>query len=270
MNITAPLLFAVALLTAVPAHAQVATPDTAAAPGLRDVCADRPGKATPPCILDAGHSQIEIGLADAVFRRGHGAHETLTTLGASEIRFGLTPNLEAEVSWAPLIVDHIRGASDRTGSGDLTVGLRRALTAPGADGAAVSIQGFVTAPTATHGLGGGWTGGARLPVSAPLSKTLSLGLTPEVDVVRNASGGGAHLAASNAVSLGRTFGKASFGVEAWGAVDDDPSGRTYQASADLTAALLVGDSVQLDAGANVGLNRNTPDLELYLGFSRRF
>jgi Putative MetA-pathway of phenol degradation len=266
MNITAPLLFAAALLADLPAQAQTVAP--AAEPALRDLCADRPGKATPPCILDAGHTQIETGLADAVFLRGH---ETVTALGASEVRFGLTSNVEAEVAWAPVIVDHQRGASNVTGVGDLTLGFRRALTTPGADGPAVSIQAFVNAPTATHGLGaGGWTGGARLPVSAPLSKTLSLGLTPEVDVVRNASGGGTHLAASTAVSLGRSFGKASLGVEVWGAVDDDPSGRTYQASADLTAALAVGDNVQLDAGANFGLNRNTPDAEVYVGISHRF
>jgi hypothetical protein len=271
MNATAPLLFAAALLAAAPALAQTETSDAASTPSLRDLCADRPGKATPPCILDQGHAQIEIGLADAVFQGGQGVHETLTTLGASEVRFGLTPTLEAEVAWAPVIVDHNRGVRDVTGSGDLTLGFRRALTTPGADGAAVSIQGFVTAPTATHGLGaGGWTGGARLPVSAPLSKTLSLGLTPEADVVRNAAGGGTHLAASTAVSVGRSFGKASLGVELWGAVDDDPTGRTYQATADLTAALLIGDNVQLDAGANFGLNRNTPDAEVYVGVSRRF
>jgi hypothetical protein len=270
MKIIAPLLLTAALLAAVPARAQTATPD-AAAPALRDFCADRPGKATPPCILDAGHLQIETGLADAVFLRGHGRDETLTTLGASEIRFGLTSNLEAEIAWEPVIVDHNRGARDVTGVGDLTLGVRRALTIPGADGPAVSVQAYVTAPTATHGLGaGGWTGGARLPVAAALGKALSLGLAPEVDVARNASGGGTHIAASTALSLGRTFGKTTLGVEAWGAVDDDPAGRIYQASADLTAAVLVGDNVQLDAGANFGLNRRTPDAELYVGVSRRF
>jgi hypothetical protein len=254
-------LAALAMLAAGPGHAE----------GLRDFCADRPGKATPPCILDAGHSQIETGLLDAVFLRGRGVHETVYEFGASEFRLGLTDTLEAEVSWAPLIVDRQRGVGTVTGSGDVTMGLRRALTAPGAEGPAVSIQGVVTAPTATHDLGaGGWTGGARLPVSLPLSGAVSLGLTPEIDILRNSAGGGTHAAGSAVVSVGRTFGRLSLGVEAWGLVDDDPAQRTYQASADLTAALALGDNAQLDAGANVGLNRRTPDLELYVGVYRRF
>jgi hypothetical protein len=111
-------------------------------------------------------------------------------VSAGELRVGLTSNLEAEASWAPLIIDLQRGAANVTGTGDLTAGLRRALTTPGGDGAQASIQGYVTAPTATNGLGAGvWTGGARLPVQ-PLPMNLSLGLTPEVDVVRNVRAAG--------------------------------------------------------------------------------
>ena len=269
MNITDPLLFALALLTAAPACAQTAASDPAPGPALRDFCADRPGKATPPCILDAGHSQIEVGLADAVLL-GHGAHETLYTVSAGELRIGLTSTLEAEASWAPVIVDHQRGAPDVTGVGDLTVGLRRALIAPGGDGAQVSVQGYLTAPTATHGLGeAGWTGGARLPVTAPVAMNLSLDLAPEVDVVRTA-GGGTHLSWSTAAGVSRAFGKTTLGIEAWGQVDDAPRARAYQASADVTAAQLIGDNAQLDGGLNLGLNRRTPALEAYVGLSHRF
>jgi hypothetical protein len=149
--------------------------------------------------------------------------------------------------------------------------MRRALTTPGGDGPQVSIQGYVTAPTATHGLGaGGWTGGARLPIAVPLAKDLGLGLTPEVDVVRNADGAGTHLAWSTAAGISRAFGKLTLGVEAWGLIDDDPRARTYQASADFTAAQMVGENTQLDAGVYFGLNRQTPNAEAYVGISRRF
>lgn len=238
---------------------------------LRDFCADRPGKATPPCILDAGHVQIETGLADAVFRRSGGAHEDLYVLGASEIRFGLSPRLETEIAWAPVIVDHPRGSPQVTGVGDLTVGARWALTDPDAQGLAVSAQGFVNAPTATHGLGaGGWTGGFRTPIARPLPSGFSLGVTPEADVVRNAAGGGAHLAASTTVSISRGFGDTTLGAELWGQVDDDPAARTYQATFDLTAARAVGKNGQLDAGLNLALNHNTPDVEVYVGVAHRF
>ena len=244
---------------------------SAHAQALRDFCAERPGRATPPCILDTGHTQLEVGLADAVFARGGGAHEDAYTLGAAEIRFGLTPRVEAEAGWAPLTVDHQRGAGRRTGAGDAMFGLKGALTDPDADGAAVSLQGFVTAPTATHGLGaGGWTGGLRLPASIPLGSNTDLGLTPEIDVIRDAAGGGTHLAWIGAAGVSRAFGPMTLGAEVWGELDDDPAGKVRQASADFTAAYAVGGDAQLDAGVNLGLNRATPDIEVYAGIARWF
>jgi hypothetical protein len=44
--------------------------------------------------------------------------------------------------------------------------------------------------------------------------------------------------------------------------------RQYAAGA--SAAFLAGKDVQLDAGANFGLNRRTPDVEFYAGVSKRF
>ena len=243
----------------------------AAGQDLRDFCAQRPGRATPPCLLDAGHAQLEAGLADAVFERHDGAHEDLDTFAAAELRVGLTRRLEFEAGWSPWIVDSARDSARRTGVGDATFALLGALTDPDKAGAAVSLQGFVTAPTATHGLGaGGWTGGVRLPVAIPVTKDVSLGLTPEVDVLRNAAGGGTHLAWIGVASLGRAFGQLSLGAELWGEVEDEPAGEIRRATADLTAAVVLGKDLQLDAGANFGLNRATPNAEVYAGVTRRF
>ena len=237
---------------------------------LRDFCAQRPGKATPPCILDAGHAQLEVGLADAVFQRSGGAHEDTYALAAAELRVGLTRRFEVSAAWSPWIIDTTRGGDRLTGVGDATLALMGALTDPDGKGLAVSAEGFVTAPTATHGLGaGGWTGGLRLPISAPLGDS-SLGLAPEVDVLRDAGGGGTHLAWVGVGSLSHAFGSTTLGAELWGQIEDDPAATIRRASADLTAAVAVGKNVQLDAGANFGLNHATPNAEIYAGFSRRF
>jgi len=244
---------------------------SAVAGDLRDFCAERPGKATPPCILDAGRLQLETGLADAVFQRGAAGHEDTYTLGASELRYGLTRRTEIEAGWSPLIVDRARGSDRVTGVGDAVFGLRTALTDPDADGPAASIQGFVTAPTATHGLGaGGWTGGLRLPLAAPLGQNLDLGATPELDLVRDADGHGTHAALQGAMGLSHGFGPVTVGAEAWTQWDDDPARHTWQASFDLTAAVMAGKNAQFDAGANFGLNHATPDVEVYAGVARRF
>jgi hypothetical protein len=58
--------------------------------------------------------------------------------------------------------------------------------------------------------------------------------------------------------------------ELWGAWDFDPSGTVRQYSLDGAAAFLLSNNVQIDAGVNFGLNRNTPDVELYSGIAFRF
>jgi hypothetical protein len=255
-------LFAVLLLAAGAGRA--------AAQDSRALCAERPGKATPPCILDVGRVQAEVGLVDGAFSRGGGESHDVYALAAAELRFGLTSRSEAEVGWTPLIVDHLHGRGTRSGVGDLTFGGRVALTEPGAD-ALVSAQAFVNAPTATHGMGGGgWTGGARLPFAMPLPGDFGLGGSPEVDLVRDADGHGVHLAWSAALGVSRALGPLTLDAELWGLVDRDPAAHTREASVDLTAAYMVGPDLQLDAGANLGLNHATPDVEAYVGVARRF
>src|SRR5690349_11264245 len=116
----APALILAVLAIALPAAVQ--------AQELRPFCADRPGKVTPPCILDANHIQVETALADAVFVRHSGAHEDIYAFGVTELRYGFTARLEGEAAWTPLIVDRPKGAASTMGSGDATVGLRWSLT----------------------------------------------------------------------------------------------------------------------------------------------
>jgi hypothetical protein len=56
----------------------------------------------------------------------------------------------------------------------------------------------------------------------------------------------------------------------WGQWDGDPGGTGKQVGAQGSVAYLLSDRVQLDAGADFGLNRQTPDAELYAGVSKRF
>jgi hypothetical protein len=278
MRILALPFVALVLLATGAAQAQTAADPPAAAAtadapgdGLRDFCAQRPGRATPPCILDAGHLQIETGLVDAVFQHEGGVHEDTYAIGGSELRWGVSRRVELEASWTPWVVDQTRGQPHETGTGDASLAVMAALTDPDKMGVAVSAQGFVTLPTATHGLGaGGFTGGVRLPMAVPLNGGFSLGLTPEVDVLRNADGGGTHIAWTGVASLGRSFGPVSLGAELWGQAEAAPGGVIRRATADLTSALMIGKTLQLDAGANFGLNRQTPGAELYVGVSQRF
>src|SRR5436190_6834490 len=234
----------------------------AAAQELRPFCSERPGKATPPCILDAGHAQLEVGLADAVVQRGPDAY----TVGATELRLGVSRRAEVELGWTPLVVSH------GSGTGDGSLGLRWALSDPDRQaGLAASAQLFATAPLATHGMGaGGWTGAVRLPLAVSLNDDVSLDATAEADLLRDMDGRGTHGGASLTLGVSRAFGPTSLGAELWGFVDDAPAGRTHQYSVDFTAAREIGKNAQVDVGANLGLNHATPDVEVYAGVARPF
>lgn len=58
--------------------------------------------------------------------------------------------------------------------------------------------------------------------------------------------------------------------EIWTSQNFDPGGTVRQYSYDLSLAWLPQPTLQFDTGANVGLNRNTPDLVAYLGIATRF
>ncbi len=111
----------------------------AQAQDLREFCAQRPGRATPPCILDAGHLQLEVGLADAVLQRHGGDHEDTDTYLAPALRLGLTRRFELEASAIPYVLDAARGSGRTKGVGDTTFGLLGAITDPDGEGPAVSV-----------------------------------------------------------------------------------------------------------------------------------
>src|SRR5438552_7676042 len=64
--------------------ARAGTPDAS-----RDLCPDRPGKGTPPCILDVGHWQLEVGAVDFQHGQAAGVTTDAWSWGGLEARLGL-------------------------------------------------------------------------------------------------------------------------------------------------------------------------------------
>ncbi|MBO9707244.1 MAG: transporter [Caulobacter sp.] len=244
----------------------------------RDFCADRPGKGSPPCVMDRGRFQAELGVADAAFSRGGGASVDDVTYGGLELRLGLTDRVEGQLAWNAY--EHVRAkdrasgqASVADGVGDLTAAVRWSLKNPGGDGVSLAVQPFVSAPVGSDGIGSGaWEGGVVVPVSLPLNGAWSLSLSPQIDARADSDGSGRHAGFGGAIGVGRSFGPVSLGAELWADRDLDPGGHVTQASFDLTAAWqppAVRD-LQLDLSAYAGLNSDTPDLELVVGVAKRF
>jgi hypothetical protein len=247
----------------------------AAAADEQPICADRPGKATSACTVPAGHWQVETGLADWTLDRSGGERDTSLVLGETTMKYGLTDHSDIELDVTPWQRATSRGPSFRdsaSGIGDLNVIYKHELT-PNDAALQVTLYPYVKIPTAKRPLGNReWEGGLLIPIGYSTGKSpFSIGLTPELDWVADADGRGHHAAMVQVASLGwQVSPRLNLSGEIWGQWDWDPAGTTRQASADGAVAYLLSNSVQLDAGANFGLNRVTPDVELYAGASKRF
>lgn len=267
MKIIHTAVVAVTLLTSSTVYAEGAD---------RDLCANRPGRGSPPCVLDVGRFQIEASVVDFAHDKQAGVTSETTLIGDLALRYGVTPSAEIELAWSPYVQAYQKnatGSSRASGYGDLTLAFRQSLLHPDGSGVSVAVQPFVSAPVGKVGTGAGaWQGGVAAPISIALPRGFGLGLTPQVAAVRNQSHDGAHLNWTGVAGLSHAVGPISLGTELYVNYDDDPTGGTTRASFDISAAWVPSGSkdLQLDIGLNAGLNRHTPDYEIYAGVARRF
>src|SRR5258706_2416768 len=253
-------LFAFALAAALTALA-------AAAQEPRGLCAERPGLATPPCTVDAGHLQMEMGAMDWTHQQIEGVRSDAVLAGDTELRYGVTDAIEARVGWTAYgwVRTHDRpsGETDHErGVGDVTVGVK---VNPIALGPALSLAvlPFATAPTGQRPIGAGdWGYGLLVPIAYELVDGVELEVTPEVDAAVDEDRDGRHLAFGGPVGLAVDLRRhGSVGAEIEGIRDRDPSGHVTTALAGLSAAWRPRDDWQIDLGTNVGLNHDSPDVE---------
>jgi hypothetical protein len=257
------LLAGLTLLGALPAGAD----------DLGPICPDRPGKGTSPCTLAAGHAQLELGLFDESLQRRSGVTTNTGNAGALLVKYGASDSWDVEAGMALYQFQRVHDASGTvtaSGVGDLFLHAKyNPLSGNGPF--AFVLDPYVKLPAASGGLGNGAVeGGMVAPMSYDLGNNWSLAMTPEADALLNASGSGHHANLVDVVGLGRSFGPLTLGAEVWTDQNLDPAGTVRQYSFDMDAAYLIGNDTQLDGGVNLGLNRATPDLEIYFGISRRF
>ncbi len=246
---------------------------------LRDFCADRPGKGTPPCILNAGHVQAEMSLIDLTHDRTIDAFSDMTLIGDLLIRTGVTDTTELRFGWTPLGIVRTRDQSTNTvtrasGVGDVMLGFRTSLQNPDGSGLSIAVQPSISLPVGRSAIGAGtWGASLVVPMSVQLNSQFQLALTPEVDAAPNGDSSGRHTRYGGVVGIGILVTPAiSAGGELAAFRDDDPSGHTTNATVDLTLAWTPQSAkgLQFDAGLYAGLNHDTPDLQAVIGVAKRF
>jgi len=260
-----------ATIGSVPAWGQ-ATP----AAQERDYCPSRPGMGTTPCTIAAGHVSIETALVDWTRDDSSGERDDTTLVADTVVRVGLSNTIEAQAGWTPFGHDHTRDKQtgevkdvDRTGG--MTLGMKANLRSPDGSGLSMAVLPFVTLPIGRKPIDDGvWSAGAVVPITFDLTPDLNLQLSPEIDAAANESGHGHHFAYGSVVGLGIAVSKAvNLTVEFDATRDNDPASHATELFGTASASWMPSANLQLDLGTNLGLNHHSPDMELYMGVSRR-
>lgn len=244
----------------------------------KDFCADRPGRSDATCTLDPGKLQVETSLTDWSHSRDTEEIEDTTIINDMLVRYGLTRSTELQFGWTMLGVDSTReratgSVSHRTGSGDITLGVRQSLRDGGPDkGMSISLQPSVSLPSGRTPIGAGtWSAGIVMPAQFFFSKDWSLTVDPEVDAAPDEDGAGRHLAYAMVANLRWKATKTlQLAGEVFAERDQDPAKHATQASLDGTAAYQIGKNSQIDLAAYAGLNHATARIEILLGAAHRF
>lgn len=252
------------------APANVPTSSAADAP----ICTDRPTKSTFACTVPKGRWQVEADAFSYTRQSTGGVTAETYLLTNPTLKYGISDSADLSVNWVPYARVETRIGSQRLaieGVGDLTLRLKKRFTA---DESAVqfSLVPFVKLPTARLGIGNGLVeGGVIAPVNISLPRGWTLTVVPTLDILANADlRGGRHVQLQGLVNLGKQIGKVTLYGELWTAQNWDPAGAVRQYSADVALAYLISNRLQLDVGANIGLNRATPGFQGYLGVSARW
>lgn len=234
------------------------------------ICADRPAKANAVCTVPAGKAQVETGFAGWSLTKDSGTRTTVLIVAPATVKLGLTNSSDLQVSWTPYIRVHARSGGSVSGVGDMSVRYKQRVTSDDAP-VQVALIPYVKIPTATHDLGNGKVeGGLAVPISFAMPNGVTITLGPEADVLADSSGNDRHVAIVNLVNVAAPVApRLTVAGELWSNVNFEPAKTVHQASADAALAYAVTNSVQLDIGANFGLTRQTPDVELYAGVSFR-
>lgn len=237
------------------------------------ICTDRPTKANAVCTVPVGKWQLESSAASWSRMEAGGIETRMTTVGASVVKYGISGRSDIQVGMTPHVrVETEAGGvkSRRSGVGDLTVRYKHRLTSDDAPVQVAAIP-FVKLPTADGDIGNGKVeGGLAVPIGMT-SGPVTVVLGPELDMLADADGWGHHAGLVNLINVAGSIAPGLTLVgELWTMTNFDPADRVTHASADAALAWLANERVQLDMGANFGLNRNTADVELNAGVSFRF
>lgn len=251
------------------------TPDDA----LRDFAPDRPTKATSPFTVDGGRYQLETDLTIYTYDYSNSANTTTRTWTVLDptLRVGLTSDIELDIISSGFYnnvktTDRTAGTSQTNqGFGDITLRSKFNLVGNDDGDIAFAIVPQIKFPTATNHVGNGaYEGGVLLPVAFAVPLDFTLTLMPEFDALKSPSGSGYNAGFTQIVNLSRPIVEGLTGYLEFFAQQRTGPGSQNIYTFDPALAYLIAPNLQFDIGTNIGLNKAAPDVQAYIGVSKRF
>ncbi len=239
---------------------------------------DRPGKMDSPFTVDAGHVQVESDFLDYLHSNDGIAGSRYFATADPNIKVGVTNSIDLEVNIngyrAFATHDDLTGALAATGHGFGDLYLRSKINLVGNDKGdfILALFPYLKAPTAAHALGNGLVeGGLLVPTQLNLPSGFTLQFMSEVDALKRAKDSKRYANFVNIITLSHTVISKDLtaAVEFFSSVGTDPATPPVY-TFDVNLAYLLTEALQIDVGANFGLNKNSPNFEAYTGVSVRF
>jgi hypothetical protein len=215
------------------------------------------------------YSQTNFG---GVTTRLYQAFDPVWKLGLTnwvdfELQFNGYQNLTA--------TDNATGAAVAKASGFGDVFVKSKINLFGNDGgsAALAIIPYVKIPSDAPTISNGVVeGGLIAPFQLQLPHDFGLTLMSEVDALKDAADSGRHANFVDLVNLNHAvpgIKNLSAAIEFFSSVGTDPNTPPIY-TFDTALIYLLTPNVQLDAGADFGLNRAAPAVQVFVGLSQRF
>jgi hypothetical protein len=248
-------------------------PAVAADPEQRPFRPDRPDETDSPFTVEPGSIQIETNFAlwARTPRGDDGTRGTRFEAGETNLRVGLTPRLEANITVVPWgRARESAHAPWRSGAGALTIGAKYNFFGNDSKTTALGVFPFVSIPLdRSSGIGPEDVEyGVLVPYAAELGDKLSIGVNAGLTLRRPEAGAAYRASVPLAASLEyEATDKLSAFYELAGEV---VGGGGDELSANTGVMWQVADNIQIDAALFFGLNGATEPVTALTGIAVRF
>lgn len=245
-----------------------------AAAQTRELSTDRPDRTESPYTVPEGKWQLEMDVANWTHNEDAGVEVDTLAVAPFNLKYGIDANTDIQLVVAPYVRSEISGLGpDDTvsGFGEVTVRVKHNIWGNDDGSTAFAVMPFVTFPTADDGFGGSGDveGGVILPLGFAIADGVGAGVMVQVNALKDSSDDyAAEYIVSGTVSFDVTNQIGGY-VELFASKFDDIGEKT-QATFDFGVTYSPEAELQFDAGANLGLNDNTDDMQLFVGVSRRW